>query len=85
MRGGQRPLLENQEQAVSKGWKNGEQTVSGGLKCSVKIVIGDWEKGGLYYVVTEQLARISLVIIQKIENVHNVCVDMTKRNIQTKH
>lgn len=44
MRGGQRPLLENQESAVSKGWKNGEQTVSGGLKCSVKIVIGDWER-----------------------------------------
>lgn len=35
-------------------------------------------KGGLYYVVTEQLARISLVIIQKMENVHNVCVDLTK-------
>lgn len=44
MRGGQRPLLENQESAVSKGWKNGEQTVSRGLKCSVKIVIGDWER-----------------------------------------
>lgn len=44
----------------------------------MKIVTGDWEKGGLYYVVTEKLAIISLVIIQKMENVHNACVDLTE-------
>lgn len=55
--------LEKSRVGCSKAWKNGEQTVSGGFKCGVKIVIGDWEKSGLYYVVTEQLARMSLVII----------------------
>lgn len=44
----------------------------------MKTLIGDWEKSGLYYVVTEQLARMSLVIIQKTENVHNAFVDLTK-------
>lgn len=42
-------------------------TVSGGWKCTVKIDTGDWETSGLYYVATEQLARMSLVIIHKIE------------------
>lgn len=72
--GRQKPLLKTQEQSASKVWKN----ASGSWECSVKTVIGDWEKSGLYYVVTEQLARMSLVIIQKTENVHNAFVDLTK-------
>lgn len=63
----------------SKASKNGEQTVSGGLKCSMTIVTGDWDKSGLYYIVTEKWARMLLMIIHKTEMyIMHLCIWLKK-------
>lgn len=41
-----------------------------------KLLLEGW-KSGLYYVVTEQLARMSAVIIWKTESEHNTSLDRT--------